>query len=167
MILLTATLIPPNASDGFLDLVEQVSPGPYCELFSRRARLGWAAGAATSTTRPSSAPCSHGSSTSATTRLPLIVHGDSRGADRLAARVARELGMDTESHPADWRRWGKSAGWVRNSQMAQAGAVLCVAFPGGRGTASMVSIAREARIPVFGGAPRAREAMGATVEAED
>lgn len=27
--------------DGFLDVVEQVSPGPYCELFSRRARLGW------------------------------------------------------------------------------------------------------------------------------
>lgn len=27
--------------DGFLDVVEQVSPGPYVELFSRRARLGW------------------------------------------------------------------------------------------------------------------------------
>jgi N6-adenosine-specific RNA methylase IME4 len=25
----------------FLDLVEQVSPGPYLELFSRRHRLGW------------------------------------------------------------------------------------------------------------------------------
>jgi N6-adenosine-specific RNA methylase IME4 len=27
--------------DGFLDVVEQVSPGPYLELFARRARLGW------------------------------------------------------------------------------------------------------------------------------
>lgn len=27
--------------DGFLDLVEQVSPGPYVELFARRARFGW------------------------------------------------------------------------------------------------------------------------------
>lgn len=27
--------------DAFLDLVEQVSPGPYAELFARRARLGW------------------------------------------------------------------------------------------------------------------------------
>lgn len=25
----------------FLDLVESVSPGPYLEMFSRRARLGW------------------------------------------------------------------------------------------------------------------------------
>jgi N6-adenosine-specific RNA methylase IME4 len=27
--------------DVFLDLVEQVSPGPYLELFARRQRLGW------------------------------------------------------------------------------------------------------------------------------
>jgi N6-adenosine-specific RNA methylase IME4 len=27
--------------DGFLDLVESVSPGPYLELFARRARFGW------------------------------------------------------------------------------------------------------------------------------
>lgn len=27
--------------DSFLDLVEQVSPGPYLEMFARRARFGW------------------------------------------------------------------------------------------------------------------------------
>jgi N6-adenosine-specific RNA methylase IME4 len=27
--------------DGFYDLVESVSPGPYVELFARRARFGW------------------------------------------------------------------------------------------------------------------------------
>lgn len=27
--------------DGFLDMVEAVSPGPYAELFARRARFGW------------------------------------------------------------------------------------------------------------------------------
>lgn len=27
--------------EGFLDLVEQVSPGPYLEMFARRNRLGW------------------------------------------------------------------------------------------------------------------------------
>jgi N6-adenosine-specific RNA methylase IME4 len=27
--------------DGFLDIVEQVSPGPYLEMFARRARFGW------------------------------------------------------------------------------------------------------------------------------
>jgi N6-adenosine-specific RNA methylase IME4 len=35
---------PPGHSqkpEAFLDLVEQVSPGPYLELFARRQRLGW------------------------------------------------------------------------------------------------------------------------------
>ena len=27
--------------DSFMDLVERVSPSPYLELFSRRARFGW------------------------------------------------------------------------------------------------------------------------------
>jgi hypothetical protein len=27
--------------EAFLDLVEQVSPGPYLEMFARRQRLGW------------------------------------------------------------------------------------------------------------------------------
>lgn len=27
--------------EAFMDMVEQVSPGPYLEMFSRRARLGW------------------------------------------------------------------------------------------------------------------------------
>lgn len=27
--------------EGFLDKVEQVSPGPYLEMFSRRCRMGW------------------------------------------------------------------------------------------------------------------------------
>ncbi len=27
--------------EAFYDLVEQVSPGPFVEMFSRRARLGW------------------------------------------------------------------------------------------------------------------------------
>lgn len=27
--------------EAFLDIVEQVSPGPYVELFARRARFGW------------------------------------------------------------------------------------------------------------------------------
>jgi N6-adenosine-specific RNA methylase IME4 len=27
--------------DAFLDVVEEVSPGPYLELFARRARIGW------------------------------------------------------------------------------------------------------------------------------
>lgn len=27
--------------EGFMDIVETVSPGPYLEMFARRQRLGW------------------------------------------------------------------------------------------------------------------------------
>jgi N6-adenosine-specific RNA methylase IME4 len=30
-----------SSTDAFLDIVEQVSPGPYLEMFARRARFGW------------------------------------------------------------------------------------------------------------------------------
>jgi N6-adenosine-specific RNA methylase IME4 len=35
------TLVHSKKPEHFLDMVEQVSPGPYLELFSRRHRLGW------------------------------------------------------------------------------------------------------------------------------
>ena len=37
----TAGRLHSGKPDGFLDLVERASPGPYLELFARRNRLGW------------------------------------------------------------------------------------------------------------------------------
>lgn len=79
---------------------------------------------------------------------PTLVHGDAEGADRIAASVAASLGFDVESHPANWKRHGHSAGPIRNAHMASLGADLCIAFPGGRGTADMVRRAALQGIPV-------------------
>lgn len=58
-----------------------------------------------------------------------IVHGKCpRGADRIAVQVAEALGMDQEPHPADWLKYGKSAGFKRNREMVEAGADYCLAF---------------------------------------
>lgn len=43
-----------------------------------------------------------------------VIHGACRGADRIAGEVAKELGMQVEEHPADWRRHAKWAGPKRN-----------------------------------------------------
>src|SRR5690606_7214187 len=40
---------------------------------------------------------------------PILVHGGARGADRIAAYVARELGWHVVAYPADWRRHGRAA----------------------------------------------------------
>ena len=78
-----------------------------------------------------------------------IVHGAARGADYLAGFVARSLGLNVEEHPADWTWLGRSAGPRRNEQMAASGADLCIAFPGGRGTADMVRRAKAHGILVY------------------
>lgn len=80
--------------------------------------------------------------------IDFIVHGCALGADKLANDWAREHGVDRLEYPADWRIHGRGAGPIRNQLMADAGAALCVAFPGGRGTADMVRRATAAGIPV-------------------
>ena len=50
-----------------------------------------------------------------------LVQGDARGADRMAAEVARRRGWTVESHPANWRSEGRSAGMARNQRMLLSG----------------------------------------------
>lgn len=80
----------------------------------------------------------------------VVVHGAARGADTLAADAARRLGLDVEAHPADWQRFGRSAGHRRNAEMVAAGADICLAFPLGEspGTRGCMALALAAGIPV-------------------
>lgn len=50
-----------------------------------------------------------------------VIEGEARGADRLARIVAMELGIEVQSVPADWRRYGRGAGPKRNQQMLDEG----------------------------------------------
>lgn len=79
-----------------------------------------------------------------------VVHGGARGADTIAGRIASAWGMDVEQHPADWRWHGRAAGPIRNSEMVQLGADVCLAFPLGRspGTRNCMQLAEAAGIPV-------------------
>lgn len=79
----------------------------------------------------------------------ILVHGDAPGADTLADEVWHSWGRDTERHPANWAKYGKPAGPMRNREMASLGAYFVLAFPGGRGAADMIAAAREAGIPVL------------------
>jgi hypothetical protein len=48
-----------------------------------------------------------------------IVSGGARGTDRLGERYAKERGIALKIMPADWKTYGKSAGYLRNAEMAQ------------------------------------------------
>ena len=68
----------------------------------------------------------------------IIIHGaDQAGADSMAGRY--ESVNQSRNFPAEWRKYGRSAGYRRNQQMLDEGNPdLVVAFPGGPGTQNMV-----------------------------
>lgn len=85
----------------------------------------------------------------------LLIHGAAKGADRLAERWARHMGVHVRAYPAEWKRYGPSAGPIRNKQMLDEGRPnLVIAFPGGRGTADMVKQAQERGVEVVEGVVR-------------
>lgn len=72
-----------------------------------------------------------------------------RGADALAARYARERGLELREFPANWDRWRKNAGPIRNRQLADYGDALVAYWDGrSRGTASMIHEATIASLRV-------------------
>jgi hypothetical protein len=71
------------------------------------------------------------------------------GADYWAHQWALAHDVPSERFFADWNGLGRSAGPVRNRRMLAEGRPTGgLAMPGGNGTAHMVSLLREARIPV-------------------
>lgn len=79
----------------------------------------------------------------------VVIHGNAKGADTLAKEWAIENNIKHESYNADWEKHGNSAGPIRNKRMLDSGLNLLVAFPGGRGTAHMVSICKGAKVRVW------------------
>lgn len=79
-----------------------------------------------------------------------IIHGACpTGADALADEYARELGLEVLRFPADWNRYGKRAGYLRNQRMLdEAHPDMVLAFPGKRGTTMMKQLARRAGVMV-------------------
>lgn len=79
----------------------------------------------------------------------ILIHGAAAGADSLSDWWAQEREIQIEAYPADWATHGRAAGFIRNSQMLKEGKPnLVLAFPGGRGTAMMVSLAEKSGVVV-------------------
>lgn len=79
-----------------------------------------------------------------------IVHGGARGADYIAGKIAEFYGYAVEVFPADWERYGKRAGFIRNVAMLDTRPDRVVAFQrnGSRGTQHTIDEARKRGIPV-------------------
>ena len=80
----------------------------------------------------------------------VIVTGGASGADALAYNFAVSNHLETETYPADWGKYGKSAGPIRNQQMVDTAPDEVLAFPHGesRGTRGCIKMAEVAGLKV-------------------
>ncbi len=81
-----------------------------------------------------------------------VISGMARGADTHAANWAAATGRSLLPFPADWKRYGRGAGPVRNQQMLDEGPDLVLAFhddlAASKGTADMVRRSERAGVEV-------------------
>jgi hypothetical protein len=79
-----------------------------------------------------------------------IISGGAKGADRLGERFAKEFNIPLKIMPADWYKYGKRAGYIRNEQMADYAEVLFAFWDGkSPGTKHMIDIAYREGLIVF------------------
>ena len=79
-----------------------------------------------------------------------IVSGNARGADKLGERYAKEYNLPVKLFPANWDKYGKRAGYLRNQEMANYADVL-IAFwdEKSKGTKHMIDIAKKQSLTVI------------------
>lgn len=67
-----------------------------------------------------------------------VLCGRATGVDELGRVWAEAAGIPVRYFPADWKKWGKSAGPRRNAEMARECDALIAVTYGSRGTTNMV-----------------------------
>ena len=73
-----------------------------------------------------------------------VLSGHCSGVDLLAERYAEERGYPIERHAADWARYGRAAGPIRNEQMVVRADCIIAFWDGkSRGTKSLISYAQK------------------------
>lgn len=79
-----------------------------------------------------------------------VVSGGAPGVDALAEKWAEEHGIPVKRFPADWNRYGRRAGPIRNTEMAGYAEALIAVWDGqSRGTKNMIRQARKHGLRVF------------------
>lgn len=81
-----------------------------------------------------------------------IIEGEAEGADKCGKAAAKAFGFDLLKFPANWKRYGRAAGPIRNTEQLNEGKPeLCLAFHDNylksKGTKDMVNKLVENGVP--------------------
>lgn len=77
-----------------------------------------------------------------------VIHGGAPGADSVAGQWARANRVKETPVKADWQKFGRAAGPIRNAEMLKLKPDLVIALPGGKGTENMIKLSRAAGVKV-------------------
>jgi len=78
-----------------------------------------------------------------------IVSGGAKGADSLGEQYASDMGYKCSKFPADWEKYGRAAGFKRNSEMANYSDCLIAFWDGSsKGTQHMINQAKKKNLQV-------------------
>ena len=79
----------------------------------------------------------------------IFVSGSCSGADMLGERYAKEHNYQIERYPAQWKKYGKKAGPLRNKQMIDIGDFIICFWDGeSRGTKTTIDFAKSLQKPL-------------------
>jgi hypothetical protein len=79
-----------------------------------------------------------------------IISGGAKGADTLGEKYAEDNYIKTQIFPANWDKYGKSAGFIRNQYIVDACDIVLAFWDGkSHGTANTIEKARKAKKPTF------------------
>lgn len=74
----------------------------------------------------------------------LIIEGGAKGVDRMAYYYAKDNDIPVKVFPANWNKYGRAAGPIRNEEMAKHGTHLLAFWDGkSRGTKNMIEMAKK------------------------
>lgn len=78
-----------------------------------------------------------------------VVSGTAKGIDKLGEQWAHNNNISIERYPANWDRYGRSAGYIRNSEMANNAEALIAIWDGkSKGTKNMIQEAKRKGLKV-------------------
>jgi hypothetical protein len=80
----------------------------------------------------------------------VVLCGGARGVDRCGADWARNKGITVEHFPADWARYGRRAGYIRNADMAKTADALVLIWDGSSpGSKNMKKLAERYSLKIY------------------